>query len=133
MSTTAIHNGPFLTVNQSMFTEVEVANQWYCRAHNNLCPTLPKNKKHVLFVCEQTCEQLTLEWIENGKRTIDLYIFISKCGTVHSLLLQVEITTRQLLSHMGGIRHYSKDYITKMVLTSIPMYYLFKAVTFRSI
>ena len=35
-------NGPFLTVNQSMFTEVEVANQWYFRADNNLCPTLHK-------------------------------------------------------------------------------------------
>ena len=36
------HNGPFLTVNQSMFTEVEVANQWHCSAQNNLCPTLHK-------------------------------------------------------------------------------------------
>ena len=38
------HNGPFLTVNQSMFTysEVEVASQWHCRAHNNICPTLHK-------------------------------------------------------------------------------------------
>ena len=35
-------NGPFLTVNQNMFTEVEVANQWYFRADNNLCPTLYK-------------------------------------------------------------------------------------------
>ena len=30
--------GPSLTVNQSMFTEVEVANQWHFRAHNNPCP-----------------------------------------------------------------------------------------------
>ena len=29
-------NGPFLTVNQSMFTEVDVANQWHCRGHNNV-------------------------------------------------------------------------------------------------
>ena len=35
-------NGPFLTVNQSMFTEVELANQWHCRAQNNICPTLHK-------------------------------------------------------------------------------------------
>ena len=35
-------DGPFLTVNQSMFIEIEVANQWHCRAHNNLCPTLHK-------------------------------------------------------------------------------------------
>ena len=35
-------DGPFLTVNQSLFTEVEVANQWHCRAHNNLCPILHK-------------------------------------------------------------------------------------------
>ena len=35
-------NGPFLTVNQSMFTKVEVTNQWHCRALNNLCPTLHK-------------------------------------------------------------------------------------------
>ena len=34
--------GPFLTVNQSMFTENEAANQWHCRAHYNLCPTLQK-------------------------------------------------------------------------------------------
>ena len=52
-------NRLFLTVNQSMFTEVEVANQWHCRAHNNLCPTL--HKKHVLFVCDQAYEQLTQE------------------------------------------------------------------------
>ena len=41
---------------------------------------------YVLFVCEQTCEQLTQKRIENGKRTIeggDLYILITKCGTVH--------------------------------------------------
>ena len=25
-----------------MFTEIEVANQWYCRTHNDLCPTLHK-------------------------------------------------------------------------------------------
>ena len=31
-------NGPFLTANQSMFTEIE----WHCRAHYNLCPTLHK-------------------------------------------------------------------------------------------
>ena len=39
----------------------------------------------MLFVCDQACELLTQEWIENGKRTIevDLYIFITKCGTVH--------------------------------------------------
>ena len=42
-------NGPFLTINLSMFIENEVANQWYCRAHNNLCPILHK----------RTCEQLT--------------------------------------------------------------------------
>ena len=30
------------TVNQSMFTEVEVANHCQCRAYNNLCPTLYK-------------------------------------------------------------------------------------------
>ena len=35
-------NGPFLTVKRSMFTEIEVANQWHCRAHYNLCPTLHK-------------------------------------------------------------------------------------------
>ena len=34
-------NGPFLTVNQSIFTEVEVANEWHCITHN-LCPTLHK-------------------------------------------------------------------------------------------
>ena len=34
-----VYNGYFLTVNQSMFTEiVEVANQWHCRAYNNHCP-----------------------------------------------------------------------------------------------
>ena len=49
-------NGPFQTVNQSMFREV--ANQWHCRAHNNLCPTLHK----------RTCAQ---EWMVNGKRTIE--------------------------------------------------------------
>ena len=60
------NNGPFLTVNQSMFTKVEVANQWNCRAHNNLCPTLITfvllyTKESVLFVCDQACEQLTQE------------------------------------------------------------------------
>ena len=35
-------NGPFLTVNQSIFTEIEVTNQWYCRANNKLCATLHK-------------------------------------------------------------------------------------------
>ena len=45
------------TVNQCMFTEVEVANQWHCRAHCNLCPTL--HKKHVLFDYDQAWEQLT--------------------------------------------------------------------------
>ena len=45
-------NGPFLTVNQRMFTEVNLANQWHCRAQNNLCSTL---------LCEQICEQLTQE------------------------------------------------------------------------
>ena len=43
-------NGHFLTVNRSMFTKVEVVNQWNCRAHNNLCPYK-----------EQTCEQLNRE------------------------------------------------------------------------
>ena len=42
-------NGPFLTVNQGMFTEIEVANLWHCRAHNNLCPTL--HKRTYFFVC----------------------------------------------------------------------------------
>ena len=37
-------NGPFLTVNQSMCSEVEVANQQHCRAHNNLFPTLHKKQ-----------------------------------------------------------------------------------------
>ena len=36
------NNGPFLTVNQSMFTEVEEANIGQCRAHNNLWTTLHK-------------------------------------------------------------------------------------------
>ena len=36
------YHGPFLTVNQSMFTENDVANQWHSWAHNNLCPTLHK-------------------------------------------------------------------------------------------
>ena len=44
-------------VNQSMYTEVEVANQWHCRTHNNLCPTLQKIICD--FVCDQACEQLT--------------------------------------------------------------------------
>ena len=48
-------NGPSLTVNQSTFTEIEVANQWHCRAHNNLCPTLHKRTSHVLFVCDKAC------------------------------------------------------------------------------
>ena len=34
--------GPFLTVNQSLFIEVEEAYQWHCRAHNNICSTLHK-------------------------------------------------------------------------------------------
>ena len=45
-----------------------------------------KEHDFVLFVCDKACEQLTQECIENGKRTIeggDLYIFITKCGTVH--------------------------------------------------
>ena len=50
-----------------MFTQVEVANQWHCRAHNNLFFLL-YSKQLVLFVCEQDCEQLTQELIENGKR-----------------------------------------------------------------
>ena len=65
-----------------MFTEIEVANQGHCSVHNNLCPT-------VRFVCEQTCKQLTKELIINGKRTKeggDLYIFITKCGTVYIVL-----------------------------------------------
>ena len=52
-----LNNGPFLTVNQSMFTKVEVTNQWHYRAHDNLCPTL--HKEHAIFVCEQACELLT--------------------------------------------------------------------------
>ena len=48
------HNGRFLIANQSMFTEIEVANQWHCRAHNNLCPTL-HIRTCVLFVCDQAC------------------------------------------------------------------------------
>ena len=54
-------NGPFLTVNQNMFTEVEVhvTNQCHSRAHNNLCPTL--YKRTCAFVCDQVCEQLTQE------------------------------------------------------------------------
>ena len=52
-------DGPFLTVNQSMFAEVEIANQWHCRTHNN--NILLYTKEHVLFVCDQTCEQLTQE------------------------------------------------------------------------
>ena len=38
----SVDNGPFLTDNQSMFTEIEVASQWHLRVHNNLCPTLHK-------------------------------------------------------------------------------------------
>ena len=75
---------PFLTLNQNMFAKVEVANQRHCRAHNNLCLTL--HKRTCAFVCEQACEQLTQEWIENSERTIeggDLYIFITKRGTIH--------------------------------------------------
>ena len=56
-------------------------NQWHNRAHNKLCPTL--HKRTLRFVCEQTCEQLTQERIEIGKRTIEvgeLYIFVTKCG-----------------------------------------------------
>ena len=41
-TTDVMGNGPFLTVNQSMFTEIEVANQWYCRTLYNLCTTLHK-------------------------------------------------------------------------------------------
>ena len=72
-----------------MFIEVEVANQWHCRVHNNPCPTLHKRTYiFTLFVCDKTCEQLIQEWIERGKRTIEggvLYICITKCGTVHPL------------------------------------------------
>ena len=63
----------------------KVANQWQCRAHNNLFIVLLCTKEHVLFVCDQACEQLTKEWIENSKRIIEggeLYIFITKCWTV---------------------------------------------------
>ena len=79
-----MEHGPFQNVNQSMFTEIEVANQWPCRAHNNFCPTY--TKEHVLFVCDKACEHMTQKWIENDKRTIeggDVYIFIPQCGTVH--------------------------------------------------
>ena len=77
-----IYNGPFLTVNQSTFTEVEVVNQWYCRAHNNLC-----TKEHALFVCDQACEQLTQEWIENGKRTISNRLYMYAHDKKHPFLL----------------------------------------------
>ena len=56
---TSLDNGPFLTVNQSMFTEVKVANQWHCKY--TITFVLLYTKEHVLFVCEQTCEQLTQE------------------------------------------------------------------------
>ena len=66
-------NGCFLTVIQSMFTEVEVANQWDCRAI--VCPTL-----HMCFCLWANLWADDPE-IQNGKRTIvggDLYIFITK-------------------------------------------------------
>ena len=59
------NNGHFLTVSQSMFTEVEVANQWHCIEHTIAFVLIVK--EHLRFVCEQTCEQLTQELIENGK------------------------------------------------------------------
>ena len=53
-------NGPFLTVNQStcMFTEIDVANQWHCGAHNNLCPTLHKR------ICA-LCMRSSLYWADD--------------------------------------------------------------------
>ena len=52
-------HGPFLAVNQSMFTEVEVANQDI--AEHTITFVLLYTKEHVLFVCDQACEQLTQE------------------------------------------------------------------------
>ena len=79
-SCSSISNGPFLNVKQSMFTQVEVANQWHCRAHNNICPTLHKRTLSFLFVSI---------WPRNEKKTVkeqkggDLYICIKKCRTIH--------------------------------------------------
>ena len=47
-------DGPFLTVNQSLFTEVEVAE-------HTIIFVLFYTKEHVLFVCEQTCDQMIPE------------------------------------------------------------------------
>ena len=64
-----------------MFTEIEEANQCHCRGHYNLCPTL--HERTCVFVRDKSCEQLTQELIENGKRTIEIEE-ICTCGTVYS-------------------------------------------------
>ena len=70
-----------------MFTEVEVANQWHYRAHNNLCPTLHKRT----WLCFLFVSKLVSSWPKNEKKMVkeqleegDLYICITKCRTLHS-------------------------------------------------
>ena len=72
--------GLFLTVNQSVFTENEVANQWHRREHSNLCPTL--HKRTCAFCLWYACDSLprTVKDYNRG----DLYIFITKCRNCSS-------------------------------------------------
>ena len=58
-----LDSGPFWAVNQSMFTEVEVAIINDIAKHT-ITFVLLYTKEHVLFVCDQACEQLTQEWIK---------------------------------------------------------------------
>ena len=105
------YNGPFLTVNQSMF---EVVNQWHSGVHNKLCPTL--HKRTCVFVCDKdkACEQLTQEWIENGQRKLeggDLYFFIT--------LINAEPSSMKLNSIYINAWSYSCLTKCKQFLTSI--------------
>lgn len=84
----------------------------YADVENRL-PCTPNTVMRIASISKSITMTAVAKAVENGELDIDLpvqtYVKDFPKKTINGK--EVEVTTRQLVSHLSGVRHYSKDYV----------------------